>query len=305
MDNFKRTIHEAQVENRFDPYAIQWEKISLAIMRNPDRTFKNADKRMGFQFNNMFIVKCFFTFGLRKVDDQMIHLIQTTNVPVLIYELPPSSRRSQAEPNLYRRSFEPYVQMLHHRTVMEPHASYPIPEETQYILMTVQKTVFAFYVLPETILTTLLQNGFRLGDFRKAKHYHQKAYKLPPPTPAHTSVEERPASGKRALAKNYFEVLSRYKKMRIAPATRRIQRPPKPKPATSVFVPPPAPVFVSPPAPVVVAPPTPVVVSPPSPEAVSPPAPVAVSRPAPVVVSPLAPVFVSPPAPVFVSPPAP
>ncbi|GFU24396.1 uncharacterized protein NPIL_321271, partial [Nephila pilipes] len=255
MDNFKRTIYEAQVENRFDPDAVQWEKISQAFLRNPVQTLKNADKRMGFQFNNMFIVKCFFKFGLRKVEPGMIHLIQTTNVPVLIYELPPSSRRSQAEPNLYRRSFEPYDQMLYHRTVMKPHTSYPIPAGTQYILMTVQKTVFALDVLPETILTTLLQNGFRLGGFRKAKHYHQKAYKLPPPTPAHTPVEERPASGKRALAKNYLEVPSGYKKRRINPATRRIKRPPTPEPATSVFVPRSAPVFVSPPAPVAVSPP--------------------------------------------------
>ncbi|GFT00508.1 uncharacterized protein NPIL_48291 [Nephila pilipes] len=145
---------------------------------------------------------------------------------------------------------------------MEPHTSYPIPAGTQYILMTVQKTVFALDVLPETILTTLLQNGFRLGDFRKAKHYHQKAYKLPPPTPAHTPVEERPASGKRALAKNYLEVPNRYKKIRIAPATRRIQRPPTPEPATSVFVPPPAPVVVSPPAPVFVSPPPPETLAP-------------------------------------------
>ncbi|GFT99083.1 hypothetical protein NPIL_245371 [Nephila pilipes] len=56
MDNFKRTIHEAQVKNRFHPDAIQWEKISQALMRNPDRTLKNADKRLGFQFNNMFML---------------------------------------------------------------------------------------------------------------------------------------------------------------------------------------------------------------------------------------------------------
>ncbi|GFU28116.1 uncharacterized protein NPIL_187951 [Nephila pilipes] len=249
----------------------------------------------------MFIVKCFFTFRLRKVEPGMIHLIQTTNVPVLIYELPPSSRRRQAEPNLYRRSFEPYDQMLYHRTVMEPHTSYPILSGTQYILMTVQKTVFALDVLPETILTTLLQNGFLLGDFRKVKHYHQKAYKLPPPPPAHTPVEERPASFKRALAKNYFEVPSRYKKMRIAPATRRIQRQPTPDPATSVFVPPTAPVVVAPPAPVAVSPPAPVVVAPPAPVVVAPPTPVMVAPPAPVVVSP-APMFVSPPAPALPEP---
>ncbi|GFS79561.1 uncharacterized protein NPIL_703541 [Nephila pilipes] len=230
MDNFKRTISEAREENRFDPDAVQLKKISQAFLKNPDRTtLKNVDKRTGFIFNNMLIVKCFFTSGLRKVEPGMIHLIPTTNVPALIYELPPSNRRSQAEPNLYRRSFEPYDQMLlYHRTTMEPHTSYPIPAGTLYILMTIQKTVFAKDVESETILTNRLQNGFRLIDFRKAKKYHQKSYKLPSPTPAHTPVEERPTSSKRPLSRNPFEEPSRYKKMWIAPATRWIQRPPIP-----------------------------------------------------------------------------
>ncbi|GFS53452.1 STIP1 homology and U box-containing protein 1 [Nephila pilipes] len=202
------------------------------------------------------------------MEPEMIQKVQTTNVPVLIYEMTLSSRRSQVELNLYRRSFEPYDQMLYHWTVMEPHTSYPIPPNMHYILMTIQKTVFDLDVLPETILTTLLQNGFRLRNFRKAKNYHQKAYKLHPSTPAHTPVEERPASGKRLLAKNPFEVPSRYKKWRIAPAKRWIQRPATPEPATSVFVP--QPVHPSPPAPVVVAPPAPVFVSPPPPETIAP-----------------------------------
>ncbi|GFT54705.1 uncharacterized protein NPIL_319171 [Nephila pilipes] len=159
--------------------------------------------------------------------------------------------------------------MLYHRTVIEPHTSYPIPANTHYILMTIQKTVFGLDVVPETILTTLLQNGFRLGDFQKAKKYHQEAYKLPPPTPKHTPVEERPASeeinastslGKRhfpgSMAKNSFVVPSRYKQIWIAPATRWIQRPPTPEPATSVFVL--QPVHPSSPILVVVAPPAPV-----------------------------------------------
>ncbi|GFS46682.1 uncharacterized protein NPIL_147981 [Nephila pilipes] len=167
---------------------------------------------MGFIYNNILVVKCFFTLGLRKVESGMIHLIQTTNVPMLIYELPPSSLRSQVEPNLYRRSFQPYFQMLYHRTEMEPHTRYPIPAGTHYILMTIQNTVFALDVVPATILTTLQQNGCRLWDFRKAKKYHQKAYKLSPLTPAHTPVEGRLASGKRPLSKKPFEVPSRYKK---------------------------------------------------------------------------------------------
>ncbi|GFU27967.1 retrovirus-related Pol polyprotein from transposon 297 [Nephila pilipes] len=200
MDNFKRTINEAQMENRFDPDAVQWEKISQTFMRNPDRTLKNAEKRMGFQFN-MSIVKCFFTFGLRKVEPGMIHLTQITNVPVLIYELPPSSRRSQAEPNLYRRSFEPYDQMLYHRTVMEPHTSYPIPAGTQYILMTVQKTVFALDVLDETILTTLLQKKLSLGGFSKDKALSPKSLQAASSDPGAYTCRGKTCFGLKSLGK--------------------------------------------------------------------------------------------------------
>ncbi|GFX05898.1 hypothetical protein TNCV_1785311 [Trichonephila clavipes] len=50
--------------------------------------------------------------------------------------------------------------------------------------MTIQKTVFGLDILPQ-----LMENGFNLGDFRKMKRYDQKAYKLPPPTPAHVPAE--------------------------------------------------------------------------------------------------------------------
>ncbi|GFX14447.1 hypothetical protein TNCV_1616301 [Trichonephila clavipes] len=90
----------------------------------------------------MFFVKKDFTFGFRTVKSVEIHLIQTTNVPMLIYEFPSSSFRYRANPNLFRRSFEPYDQMLYHRMVLEPHTAYPIPAGTRYILLTVQKTVF-------------------------------------------------------------------------------------------------------------------------------------------------------------------
>ncbi|GFU26544.1 hypothetical protein NPIL_346261 [Nephila pilipes] len=109
--------------------------------------------------------------------------------------------------------------------------------------MTIQKTVLALDVVPETILPTLLKNSFRLGDFRKAKHYHQKAYKLPPPTPTHAPAEERNTNsflGKRhfpgPMAKNLFEVPSRYKKIWITPATRCSQRLMTTVPAMAVFV---------------------------------------------------------------------
>ncbi|GFV61546.1 uncharacterized protein TNCV_92501 [Trichonephila clavipes] len=79
--------------------------------------------------------------------------------------------------------------MLYHRMVLEPYTAYPIPAGTRYILLTVQKTVFSLDIIPEMILPQLMENGFNLGDFRKMKRFDQKAYKLPPPTPAHVPAE--------------------------------------------------------------------------------------------------------------------
>ncbi|GFX70258.1 uncharacterized protein TNCV_4616951 [Trichonephila clavipes] len=97
--------------------------------------------------------------------------------------------RSRANPNMFRRSFEPHEQMLYHRMVLEPHTAYPIPAGTHYILLTVQKTVFGLDNIPETILLQFMENGFNLEDFRKMKRYDQKVYKLPPPTAAHVPAE--------------------------------------------------------------------------------------------------------------------
>ncbi|GFS68977.1 uncharacterized protein TNCV_4569981 [Trichonephila clavipes] len=110
---------------------------------------------------------------------------------MLIYEFPSSSLRCRANPNFFRRSFEPFDQMLYHRMVLEPHTVYPIPAGTRYFLLTVQKTLFNMHIIPETIPAHVIENGFHLGDFRKMKRYGQKAYKLPPPTPAHVPAETK------------------------------------------------------------------------------------------------------------------
>ncbi|GFW30377.1 uncharacterized protein TNCV_453151 [Trichonephila clavipes] len=190
VDNFKCALLEAKHVNEFRPDDVLWEKISKGLLRNPDRTLKNTDKRMVYIYYNMLFMKKYFTFGFRTVKSGEIHLIQTTNVPMLIYEFPSSSLRCRASPNLFRRSFEPFDQMLYHRMVLEPHTVYPIPAGTRYILLTVQKTVFGLDIIPETILPQLMENGFNLGDFRKMKRYDQKACKLPPPTPAHVPAEK-------------------------------------------------------------------------------------------------------------------
>ncbi|GFY02034.1 uncharacterized protein TNCV_5098951 [Trichonephila clavipes] len=215
LDNFKRAILEAKHVNEFRPDDVLWEKISKGMLRNPDRLLKNTDKRMVYMYNNMFFVKKDFTFGFRTVKSGEIHLIQTTHVPMLIYEFPSSSLRCRANPNLFRRSFEPFDQMLYHRMVLEPHTAYPIPAGTRYILLTVQKTMFGVDIIPERMLPQLMENGFHLGDFRQRKRFDQKAYKLPPPTPAHVPAETH----KRPLEQQP-KPLSKKKRVIITPIIR-------------------------------------------------------------------------------------
>ncbi|GFT24471.1 uncharacterized protein TNCV_3252881 [Trichonephila clavipes] len=160
---------EAKHANEFRPNDVMWEKTSKDLLRNPDRLLKNTDKRMVYIYGNIFFAKKDFTLGLRTVKSGEIHLIQTTHVPMLIYELPASSLKCRAQPNVIRRSFEPYDQMLYHRTIFEPHTAYPIPAETSYIALTVQKTAFGLDIIPEFFLSQLIQKGFPVGDFRKMK----------------------------------------------------------------------------------------------------------------------------------------
>ncbi|GFR15158.1 uncharacterized protein TNCT_284171 [Trichonephila clavata] len=176
---------EAKHVNAFRPHDIMWEKVSKSLLKNPDGLLKNTDKRMVYMYGNMCFVKKDLTFGLRTVHPEEVHFIQTTQVPILLYELPPSSLQCRAQPNVARRSFEPYGQMLYHRTILEPHTAYPIPDGTHYLMLTVQKTAFGLDIIPESLLPQLFQKGFYLGDFRKMKRFEQTPYKLPPPTPAH------------------------------------------------------------------------------------------------------------------------
>ncbi|GFY29414.1 hypothetical protein TNCV_2625851 [Trichonephila clavipes] len=148
---------EAKHVNDFRPNDVMWEKTSKGLLRNPDRLLKNTDKRMVYIYNNIFFANKDFTFGLRTVKSGEIHLIQTTHVPMLIYELPASSLKCRAQPNVIRRSFEPHDQMLYHRTILEPHTAYPIPAGIHYIVVTVKKPPL-----------------------------------LPPPTPIHVPAEKRP-----------------------------------------------------------------------------------------------------------------
>ncbi|GFU72897.1 hypothetical protein TNCV_4910261 [Trichonephila clavipes] len=158
---------EAKHANEFRPNDVMWEKTSKGLLRNPDRLLKNTDKRMVYIYNNIFFAKKDFTFGLRTVKSGEIHLIQTTHVPMLIYELPASSLKCRAQPNVIRRSFEPHDQMLYHRTILEPHTAYPIPTGIKLHCVDGSKNRLWFGHYPRIPSPPAHSEGIPLGTFPK------------------------------------------------------------------------------------------------------------------------------------------
>ncbi|GFV10560.1 uncharacterized protein TNCV_4042811 [Trichonephila clavipes] len=142
------------------------------------------------------------------------------HVPMLIYELRASSLKCQAQPNVIRRSFEPYDQMLYHQTIMELHTAYPIPAGTNYIVLTVQNSLW-FGNYPRIPSPQLIQKEFHVEDFRKMKKFDQTPYKLPPPIPIHAPAE------KRSLEEKSLPFSKKRSKVRITPVVRSVPRRPE------------------------------------------------------------------------------
>ncbi|GFW94042.1 uncharacterized protein TNCV_4813601 [Trichonephila clavipes] len=195
-----------------------WEKTSKGLLRNPDRLLKNTDKRMVYIYNNIFFCQKRLYLWLANGEIRRDSLIQSTQEAMLIYEMPVSSLKCRAQPNVIRRSFEPHDQMLYHRTILEPHTAYPIPAGTNYIVLTVQKTAFGLDITSDSLLPQLIQKGFHVGDFRKMKKFDQTPYKLPPPTPIHVPAEKRP------LKEKSLPFSKKRSKVRITPVMRRVSR---------------------------------------------------------------------------------
>ncbi|GFT90143.1 hypothetical protein TNCV_109041 [Trichonephila clavipes] len=124
---------------------------------------------MVYIYNNIFFTKKDFTFGLRTVKSGEIPLIQTTHVPMLIYELQASSVKCRAQPNVILRSFEPHDQMLYHRTILEPQHGVSDPGRNTLHCVDGSKNRLWFGHYPRIPSPPAHSEGIPRGDFRKMK----------------------------------------------------------------------------------------------------------------------------------------
>ncbi|KAF8789383.1 hypothetical protein HNY73_007323 [Argiope bruennichi] len=168
---------ECKRVNFFDP-SVRWSRVAKKIKLSPTHEKKNSDQRLSFKLDNMLIVKQLFSFGLWTVPREEGHVFQTSDATMLICHLPAKSLQCHPKPSTVRRSFVEQDQYLYDRYVMHPNSIYVVPPETRYLILTVQKTLFAVDVMA-------WEDVRGLQDFRTHRQYTLPAYNLPPPTPKH------------------------------------------------------------------------------------------------------------------------
>lgn len=151
MENkYVKNLHdngkECQSYDRFHPDSLVWNTIADRFRKPPKQIHrKNADVRMSFRLRNQYLVKAFFTFGLKRVEPGTVHLIQTSAVPILFYLLP----REDSRRSLKFEDKKFYFQSIHRfdRRILLEHGAYKIPEGAAYMLFTIQKTFFSLDIL--------------------------------------------------------------------------------------------------------------------------------------------------------------
>lgn len=114
----------------------------------------NADIRLGFNLNDLYAVKSFFTFGLNRPDVNECHVFTTTSTPILYY-VPKSNTRLKVNDYYKEGVFAPHHQQDFECQIFEPYGTYIVPPHTPYVIITIQQTVFSFIRCTSTLLKEL------------------------------------------------------------------------------------------------------------------------------------------------------
>jgi len=238
FEHLKFCLHEILSElpfNSTDP-SLTWEYIGRRLRKDPTRKIKNTNICLLFTLDNMFLVKKGFTFGNWTVHKGEKHIVQTSNAALLCYELPKDCRLPSVERT--RRHLPERYQSLYQKYILRPHGVYVIPERTSYVLVAVQKCVFALDVVSKDFV---MHGAKPFNTYDRYVTRQQAQYDVPPPTPCRSpfpqeAVERPVESSKRPSSWGHYKIPKKLKRSSFVP-------PPPPPP---VFVEPVPPLPVSP-----------------------------------------------------------
>ncbi|GBN88480.1 hypothetical protein AVEN_90142-1 [Araneus ventricosus] len=181
-DNFKRCVLESAKVPFFEANRVNFRRVCKKLRSNPTQTKKNSDQRISFKMDNLFVVKQYFTFGFWTVPPGVGHVFQTSAAPMLVFHFN-EQRALEAMKDVYtpkpckmRRSLVERDEYLYDRYVLRPRSTYVVPPGINYLILTVQKTMFAVDVMD-------FESVRELTDFRTHSSFKLDEYDLPPPSP--------------------------------------------------------------------------------------------------------------------------
>ncbi|KAF8795502.1 hypothetical protein HNY73_003346 [Argiope bruennichi] len=179
-DNEYRNLRATESVAEVRP--IVWHNV-IKKLQKPLVKSKNCDQRMCFRYKTIFLVKCYFTFGLRTVNVDEYHLIQTGKSPIVFYK-----QRREKTLNVPQRSMN-MPQNQFDTFTLEPETLYYVSKETNYVLMAYQKSFYAIDVVSKDTFKILRKQFTFLKvnkTSRRSKCTTQKSGEdfLPPATPA-------------------------------------------------------------------------------------------------------------------------
>ncbi|GIX84675.1 uncharacterized protein CEXT_677201 [Caerostris extrusa] len=106
----------------------------------PVQAKENTDVRLAYRVDmHVFLVKAYFTFGVRTIAANTSHIIQTSVVGMLFYRV---TEVFYAD-NVPDGSFFYEDQFMYEKFVLQPHSAYCVPSGTRCLTMTCQKNFFS------------------------------------------------------------------------------------------------------------------------------------------------------------------
>lgn len=162
--HLKTILRESQKKGDNHIKTVFWDKIQQRLYNTSNRKLKNVNVRTFYKCQEcMFLVKYAFTFGHRKVATDTFHVYQMTEKPMLFYHLPQEYASHEFPPCLTERSFKRLDKPYYKTYILYPRQTYIVPENTRYLILAVQKTLFSLNIVRKTFPTEnyLLFNGHK------------------------------------------------------------------------------------------------------------------------------------------------
>ncbi|CAL1297873.1 unnamed protein product [Larinioides sclopetarius] len=194
IQNERWCLKSSDVAHELKP--LSWDRMFNKLTKPVKTEIKTCDQRMCFRYCSIFLTKCYFTFGYRSVPENHYHLYQTGKNPILFFKQRHSVSKHYP---IEQRSINVNHYTKFEKFVLEPETLYYSSPETNYILFTCQKSLFAVDVVKKSTWKKL-KHRYSFSKVTEREWCPQKRKRVtfknlgldfaPPATPAMDTIHD-------------------------------------------------------------------------------------------------------------------